>query len=691
MVELVHILTMLLGKDKPTVFLRALAGMSVVLFGFMLLHTSETASVLGRYSLRYTFYLLEVLALAICFALLSVRAYRERVFRKAKGHLTPRVANWIVYGALLSIPLLYGFYRFLVVPDRRPAFENNLLVLLAVVPLLAAWYLHRYGRLWEKLPGISLLAVSLLLVILHLFIIAEFLGDIPNFSYWDEPWEASISLGSVRDFGPADRIIISDHTNKNRITRYFWQFINGLVQRIAGVGWLQARLFYLVMGIIACPFIFLTARRLYCPVAAWAAALLAFYLPLHHNVGRPDIWVPTATAIATHFYFMARDERAKYQKWASFACGFFIVSTVDGHLYGFCFAFTLCGFHLFEQLASIRRDGPRLTARFGYFVAGCALYCLFWLWYHFALPGLPLVNLPKIIAADHNAQQTIDWVEGDLQRIFKMFRSILSRNFNHKHLELLLGLVVGTLALFRGKKSDRFLLIWFGSSLLLLFYIMAHPNRYYDQYAIPFLALWFGGALQDACRINGGGGEGLSRLGPGLSRCALLSLVTTMLILAIGVHSAASGPVNLAQRLEFERMIAIGREFDEYLPEEDIPILGNFPMFLGMTWRDNYRVNLISYPDPDSGPIIEPLLGFIHYPRYYQSYYYDIAGIWRYIRENSFRPVVCIPLPDINDDLWERVGGGQPDISILYLAPEYTPRKDEHPCTPELFAEFPVP
>ena len=684
-----HLLTILLGKDKLTVFLRSLAGISVLLFGFMLLHTSESASVFGRYSLHYTVYLLEVLALAIGFALLSVRAYRERVFRKAKGHLTPRVANRIVYGALLSIPLLYGFYRFLVMSDRRPAFENNLLVLLAVVPLLAAWYLHRYGRLWEKLPGISSLAVSLLLVILHLFIIVEFVGDIPRVDYWDEPWEASMSLDSARDFGPADRIIISDHTNQNRITRYFWQSINGLVQRIVGEGWLQARLFYLVMGMIACPFIFLTARRLYGPVAAWAAALLAFYLPLHHNVGRPDIWVPTATAIATHFYFMARDERAKHQKWASFACGFFIVSTVDGHLYGFCFAFTLCGFHLFEQLATIRRDGPRLTARFRYFVSGCALYCLFWLWYHFALPGLPLVDLPKIIAADHNAQQSIDWVEGDLQRIFNMFRSTLRRDFHDRLLELSLGLVVGTLALFRGKKSDRFLLIWFGTSWLILFYIMAHSNRNYHQYAIPFLSLWFGGTLQDACRINlGGGGEGYSRLGPELSRCALLSLVTTMLILAISVHSAASRPVNLAQRLEFERMIAIGREFDEYLPEEDIPILGNFPMFLGMTWRDNYRVNLISNPDPDSEPIIEPLLAFIHYypPWYYPLYYTDIAGIWQYIRENSFRPVACIPLPDTNDDLWD--GGGEAHLSILYLAPEYTPRKDEHPCSPERLAKF---
>ncbi len=662
-------------------------------FGLMLLDTSESASVLGRYSLRYTVYLLEVLALAIGFALLSVRAYRERVFRKAKGHLTPRVANWIVYGALLSIPLLYGFYRLLLMPDRRPGFEKNIIVLLAVVPLLAAWYLHRYGRLCEKLPGISLLAVSLLLIILHLFIIVEFVGDIPHIEYWDEPWEASISLGSVRDFGPADRIILSDHTNQNRITRYFWQFINGLVQRIVGEGWLQARVFYLVMGMIACPFIFLTARRLYGPVAAWAAALLAFYLPLHHNVGRPDIWVPTATAIATHFYFMARDERAKYQKWASFACGFFIVSTVDGHLYGFCFAFTLCGFHLLEQLSTIRRDGLRLTARFRYFVSGCALYCLFWLCYHFALPGLPLVDLPRIIAADHTAQQSIDWVEleDDLQRMLNMFRSTLSWNFHDRLLELLLGLVVGTLALFRGKKSDRFLLIWFGTSWLILFYMMGHSNQYYHQYAIPFLALWFGGALQDAYRINlGGGGGGHSRLGPELSRFALLSLVTTMFILAISVHSAASGPVHLAQRLKFERMIAIGREFDEYLPEEDIPILGNYPMFLGMTWRDNYRVNLFSRPDPDSEPIIEPLLAFIHYP-WYQGYNYDIMAIWQYIRGNSFRPVACIPLPDTNDDLWERVGGGQPDLSILYLAPEYTPRKDEHPCAPELFAEFPVP
>ena len=97
----------------------------------------------------------------------------------------------------------------------------------------------------------------------------------------------------------------------------------------------------------------------------------------------------TATAIAIYCYFSVTGARRCEEgtRVASFACGFFIVSTIDGHFYGMAFVIAFCLLHVWEQLRHFRRHSWRLKPAFTYFVLGCGAYSLFWLWYHVYLPG----------------------------------------------------------------------------------------------------------------------------------------------------------------------------------------------------------------------------------------------------------------------------------------------------------------
>ena len=672
---------MLLGKDKPTIFLRLLAVMSLLLFGLMLPEHQRYHSVLGRYSLRYTIYSLEILALAICFALLSVRAYRERLFCKVKGHLTPRVANLIVYGALASIPIFYALHR-LILRERQKGYIDNSLLILLLLPLLAAWLLNRYGQLENHGSPWRLLVVALF--VLHLLIIANFLGDIPPFHAVDDPWEVAAAVRIARNPGSLNSINFAD---KNfEFNAPFFQQITGNVLSLIGEGWLQARLFYLFIGALACPFIYAIARRLYGPIAAWAAALLAFYLPFHHNWARPDIWVPTATTIALYFYLLSRDEKTKQPQLASVACGFFIVSAIDGHSYGVFFALSLSLWQLHSEIRHLHRNGwqLRLSARFRYYFLGCALYTLFWSWYHLVLPGIQLVDLPSLLANEYQWQGGLREEIG-LSRIFANIHNLLQL---YQPMEAYLGIVLTTIALYRRKREEFFLFFIFGCSVLLLVIILAHENRYYPQYWIPLWALWFGAAVQTLSQNMGRLTHQNDRRRLGMSNGAILFMVSALLMLTVLVYEKSNRPVNLRQRIEYESMVDAGRELDEYLPSEDIHILGNYPMLLSMLWRDNYHPKwrgqyLLPGKDgikPDAIIIVPDLEPW--------SYTADLRD---YLAANSYNPAVCLSFPDPKDEWWQVVGEGKTYTAMLYLLPEVKARRVSDTCTPELLSQFSEP
>ena len=208
----------------------------------------------------------------------------------------------------------------------------------------------------------------------------------------------------------------------------------------------------------------MTARRLYGGIAGWAAALLAFYISLHYNWARPEIYLVLALSIAIYFFFEARNGTERKSKYASFLCGFFIFSTIEGHFYGIAFAIIFSLIHIYEQLRYLQKNRISLTDTFVFFIFGCASFSLFWLWYHLYLPGVSITDLPLLFSNNMSWEMGVAHYksQGLLSIFEKPYILVYTYYKDFKHeFYLLLFLVIVTIV--RGKNEDRVLLsvlIW---------------------------------------------------------------------------------------------------------------------------------------------------------------------------------------------------------------------------------------
>ena len=666
-------------KDLQTIILRLLALVCFLLFCVMALRSNVQVSILGRYSLRDFIYLLNMLGLAICLWLLSIPSIRERILRKAPGELSQRKVNLIVCAGIFLIPVIYPLIRFISQGHSLTfAFRYMINVLSILCVLLLAVFLHRYRQLRADFRGISWRWILLLLFLFHIVIIALVFGDIPGIDHVDELLDTGNSIHNVRNLGSFPSLRPGERDSGTWLNNPFMWLVSGAVQLLIGAGWLQARAFYLVVGALACPFVYLTAKRLYGSIAGWSAALLAFYIPLHYNWARADIWVTTATAIAIYCYFSSRDIDTKRARVASFACGFFIVSTIDGHFYGIAFAIVFCLLHAWEQLRHFRRHSWRLKPAFTYFVLGCAAYSLFWLWYHVYLPGVYLEEIPRLFAQNYSWEaQVFSTSKTGIVRILENAYLLLRRYFHQQPQELFLYIFLIAMAIGRRKRVDLILLSIFIGSVLIFGIIMAHHNKYYFVFWMPFLAIWFGSFVQGICRqIKGAGIIQPKRISNG----ALLFLVAVLTVYEGKAIEGAAQPAAIRNRIQLEDMIGAGRQFDDILPEEDIKIAGNLPFYLGMPLRLNYHGRFLHEPIVSynwNAELPEALILLLDYHERWP----EIAD---YINEHSFVAAACIPLTKM-DNLFGHEQGKK-FTAALFLHPNYAPDTPPASCTPEMLA-----
>ncbi len=667
-------------KDLQTIILRLLALVCFLLFCVMTLRTSVQASILGRYSLRYFIYLLTMLGLAICLGLLSIPSIRERILRKAPSELLQRKVNLIVCAGVFSIPVIYPLIRFISQGDSWPFAFRYMISVLSILCILALTvFLHRYRQLPTDFRGISWRWILLLLFLFHIVIIALVFGYIPGLDLVDEPFVTGNSILNARNFGSLSSLRPGERNSETWLNNPFMWVVSGSVQLLIGAGLLQARAFYLVIGVLTSPFVYLTAKRLYGSIAGWTAALLAFYIPLHHNWARAEIWVTTATAIAIYCYFSSHGDDTKRAKVASFACGFFIVSTIDGHFYGIVFAIMFCLLHLWEQLRHFRRYRWRLKPAFTYFILGCAAYSIFWLWYHVYLPGIHLGDIPRLFTQNYAWELQVfstdkTGVVRILENVYQTLRLYIIRP---RPQELLLYIFLVAMAIGRRRRADLILLSIFIGSVLIFFSISAHPNKFYYVFWMPFLAIWFGGFSQDICgRINSAKVFQPKRISNG----ALLFLVAVLTVYEGQAIEGAAQPTAIRNRIQLEDMIGAGRQLNDILPEEDIKIAGNFPFYLGMPLRLNYHGRHLNEPIFSynwNAELPEALIFLLGY----HERWLEIAN---YINLHSFVAAECIPSADLYSYFgWEQ---GQDFIAALFLHPDYAPDTPPASCTPEMLA-----
>ena len=208
--------------------------------------------------------------------------------------------------------------------------------------------------------------------------------------------------------------------------------------------------------------------------------------------------------------------------------------------------------------------------------------------------------------------------------------------------ELFLYVFLVAMAIRRRRRADLILLSIFIGSVLIFFSIIVHPNKFYYVFWMPFLAIWFGGFLQDICgRVNSARVLQPKRISNG----ALLFLVAVLTVYEGKAIEGAAQPAAIRNRIQMEDMIGAGRQFDDILPEEDIKIAGNFPFYLGMPLRLNYHGRFLNEPIVSynwNAELPEALILLLDYHERWP----EIAD---YINEHSFVAAACIPLAKMDN------------------------------------------
>ena len=635
---------------------------ALLALALLLARSSETPEVLGRWSLRYTYLLALVATGTLALGAFSVPAWRARLLRRSEQPASRRQAWALLAGGLLLLPL-----AFIVLGALLPVQESSLLrtlvmLTLAGLTLPVLWLMHRSGAgdlpLQLRRPWLLLL----LIFSIQIALVIGFHGQLPTLKTEGEIWNMGSGLRQFHDV----RSFISLSPDRNARTWFhffvLWPF-SGAFMQVFGAGLLQARFFYLLVGWLALPFLYLGARKRYGQVAALATVALASFIPLHYNWAVAYILVPVATSIALTAFIFARAQPLRRTQFLRFLCGFFAVAAVDGHPYGVAFTLMFCLLHLAEFL----RGNPAWsrTRAFLSFVAGCASYTALWAGYHIALPGLALSDLPGLLQATWAWESSLGAQEfgvgltpGNILNMTKLY-------LYHLPHEFLLALLMPLTALLRKRPDERSLLLLLAGSLLIIGLLLSHVNEFYFVFLMPFISLWFGAWLGDisntTARVAANGSLRLSFMASYIL-CAVLSLY---ILQTIAMANYSSG---LRRREQVQTMSDAGRAINRLLPEEDIVVAGQEGYYLGMPQRLNYGSSFsFTWGKPEYWPLAEPQ-AIIVTLGVDESY----SDLDRWLIDYNFQPARCFPLPGVGDG-----------VAILYLLPELMPEEAAIDCAPD--------
>ena len=634
------------------------------LTGLLLLarHSSTEPTVLGRWSPRYAYLLAFVATSTLVLALFSVPSWRARILRRPSRPVTRRLAWTLVAVGLTLLPVLHLLLRG---PDADrdrtlALFAGLSLAAVAALVLLLLW---RSGAAAQTLPLRRPWLLLLLLFGVQLLLIAEFPGRVPQVYLVDESEHIANAL---RQFRFPDRFILLP-PERNAATwldfSAYW-VPAGAWLSVFGAGIAQARFFNLLVAWLALPFLYLTASKLQGRAAALIATALGIALPLHFVTSRSDVWVATAIAIALCCFVLARDPAARRPRLLRLLCGFFALSSIDGHPYGIAFAFMFGLLQLAELLRALRAGEHRRQGQaFAGFVAGAACYALFWLGYHIALPGVHLDALPDLLQKTWSLEADIGARQHGIGLTAGNLLSLVQNIVFFQPFALLLATFAALVTVFRSRASLAPLVMLPAGSFFLVILTLAHTNAHYSIFWLPFLCLlpgsWLAGFLQPSSPSEP-------------TRESRLSFGATYVLLALWLLSVLwFGDLVYVQADHHANSMATikaGQEIDHMLPDEDIVVAGTPELYLGMPQRLNFGGSCgYTWEQENSWPLDAPQ-AIIYTPGWDKGC--DRLPGW--LIDHDLQPARCFAVPGLGDG-----------VAILYLLPELMPEEIAIDCAPE--------
>ncbi|MCY3947019.1 MAG: hypothetical protein OXF44_12140 [Anaerolineaceae bacterium] len=649
----------------PSYYFPLLAFASLVALFLLARHTSTHPTVLGRWSSGYSS-LLAVLAMwALALAILCVPAWRTRVLRRAVWSGSRRRAWALVGIGAAAMPFLHVLLRQTLLPDRNSLSVISTGLALATVFAVILLFLWRKGAT-ALTATVSIPLVLLVLVAFQLLVTATYLGKVPAFHTFDE----SLFVGnSMRQFEMPDRFVqvLADRNADTWFDFKGYWVLAGAWMKLTGAGLLQARLFNLVTAWIGIAFMSMSALKLMGQRAAFLTAVCGIVLPLHFVIARSDIWVATACSIAFCCHVYGKDPGATRVRLLNFACGFFALSAIDGHAYGFAFSLMYGLLYLRPLARALRRVGTRHEEKMAIaFVAGCISYLALWICYHIVLPGVNPSSIQGLLHATLNYETSIGAARTGTGFSFTILLEYIQSSLLYNPYSTLLCLAALLFTARNNSTSARMSLMIAGGAGLLILVFLAHFQRYYLVFWLPFTCLWLGTGLSSLDPIPR---TFISRTRVRVSFGTVYGLAAFVMLGTLHLDDI-SGLQHLAHE-RLESVTRTGQAIDRMLPAEDIEVAGSIVPYLGMPWRLNFGGSCgFAHGDTRYWPL-DPPQAVISTPGWDEGC--DFLADW--LSQQDFRPARCFTGHDLADG-----------VTILFLSPELMPPGDAVDCSPEHLA-----
>jgi len=567
---------------------------SVIVLVIMLSHRSDSTQVLGRYSSRYVLTLGTMFGFALLAALALWGERRGWLARVTIKLPQTRPVQAVVIVGSVAAPAAFWYLR----PGSQN-FPSELFHVYVLALLMSAiiWLLHQTGVAQQTVTRHEQIVLLILVVMMPLVLMAVFVTRVPPLSPNDEAnqvdfiWTAAQTGEFFRHLNPVrpdSNLFITSYPLRRWLATTWLD--------VFGPGLLQLRTFYLVVGWVGLPFIYLTAKRLYGQMAALVSMLIAGTLLLHHNYARPDVLVGVALAAGLYLFFKYRDDATPTKH---IMIGFILALGIEGHTgYGIRFAGAVGAIYLWEALRTLmttRRQSH--DTRVLYYALGVAVYLAM-----FAVSRIIFVTGGDF-SIDSTAQAFSDiyTLQNPGGTGFSLLKKInlhidLYRQYLQFHpLEVLTLFASLLLALLRRTAADRALVIIFALGTAYLIPALAHTTDYIGTYYaihwMPLTALMIGAAVAQLTGTLPAQLQAEKRDGFHIAGATVI--VALVVLVTVDTRDFAERRISF-NHLEFA---TIGQAIDRIVPDEMV-IAGDSVYFLGMPRRTTYTgiATLVNVP-----------------------------------------------------------------------------------------------
>jgi hypothetical protein len=496
-------------------------------------------------------------------------AHRKRSLRLIRMLQVASVetrARLAIVGITLSLGILLGLLLSLQSISRHPVLflvylygvATTVLSIWGILRVSGTTMLQVSGQ-WQRFFLLAATSAAIILAVLCV-------GRVPHVDVFDEPGEINLSwsLFTTRSFHWA--MFPMKSPAEVALSYSLLNFLNGGWMKVAGLGIVQARTFYLLWGGLSIPFIYLAARQLYGTSVGLVATLIAIFLPLTHNYSRPDMFVMTMTSIGLYLFVRGRDSNRK--KLYPYLTGLVVAFGMEGHLYAVRFVAAFGMIYLVEYVHHRRQS--QQYSEIWYFVLGCLSFVSYYVVAHVLIVEGGQV---KLSAASTIYAQEVGYsnaAKADyLNRILSDNITFYTQYF-YQHTPEVLLLIVSVLAALKRKSwADRFLLANLFLSLLVGAFTLLHVNPYYWIFNMPYISI-LGGALI----AQGRHGYSSENMPLHLSALARVGIIITMMVAYTAVTAGEDQAAD-----HFSR---IARQIDALLPREITTIIADRIYYLGI-------------------------------------------------------------------------------------------------------------